>query len=69
MVLDVHGKKEPSARDLFSLNVAKIFEKQKRLAFFHKALDPHFTALQKVKRTAFNFKNFGFIFWKPVYFF
>ena len=67
MVLDIPGKKEPSTGDLISLNVAKIIEKHAEDLIFRKS--SQFTGLQEVKRTAFNFKNFGFIFGKSVYFF
>ena len=66
MVLDIPGKKEPSTGDFISLNVAKIIEKHAEDLIFRKS--SQFTGLQEVKRT-FNFKNFGFIFGKSVYFF
>ena len=67
MVLDIPGRKEPSTGDLISLNVAKIIEKHAEDLIFRKS--SQFTGLQEVKRTTFNFKNFGFIFGKSVYFF
>ena len=67
MVLDIPGKKEPSTGDFISLNVAKIIEKHAKDLIFRKS--SQFTGLEEVKRTTFNFKNFGFIFGESVYFF
>ena len=47
MVLDVHGKKEPSARDLFSLVVAKIIEKHTETCIFPQSSRPSFYSIIK----------------------